>query len=63
MKQPSRVLGLLSLLTEDSHEGGELGWEEGEGRVCFWGVLVTIRVLERRAQWAAMMSVLTFLAQ
>ena len=27
---------------------------------CCWDVVVTIRVLERRAQWAAKMSVLTF---
>ena len=27
---------------------------------CCWDVVVTISVLERRAQWAANMSVLTF---
>ena len=30
---------------------------------CCWDVMETIRVLERRAQWAANMSILTFFSR
>ena len=73
VKQSSQVLGLLSLtwrltaaMRARTWVGRRVRGVSGVSMVsdapptCCWDVVVTIRVLERRAQWAAKMSVLTF---